>query len=110
MPPAKRTKKGDSKDFELGQQIAELKGVVNTGFAGVNQRLDTLNGRVGKHDELFGKVLGDEKFQAGVRKGISTFWGVVIAVLGIIIGALTAYATFEQKPVTPVQASQTISP
>jgi hypothetical protein len=110
MPPAKKQSpprfSANKTDFELGQQIAELKGNVDTGFKGVNQRLDFLNGRVGKHDELFGKILGDEKYQAGIRKGVSTFWAVVVTILGIALGAISAYFGFKQYLIQKYQFRQ----
>jgi hypothetical protein len=87
MPGPKKSSPHQT-DIDLAQQIARLEGVVNTGFEGVNRRLDTLNGRVGKHDELFGKILGDEKYQAGTRQGIVTSWKVVFALVTITLGIL----------------------
>lgn len=89
MPPKKRPPTDPhATDLEFAQQIAELRGITVAGFKAVNGHLAQLNGRVGKHDELFGKILGDEKFQAGTRQGISMSAKVFLAIVTIVIGIL----------------------
>ncbi|HLY40489.1 MAG TPA: hypothetical protein VKR52_04705 [Terracidiphilus sp.] len=93
MPPTGTKSKrkphtSDPTDFELGQQIAELRGITVAGFKAVNDHLSTLNGRVGKHDELFNKILGNEKFEAGARQGFATSWKVIFALVTITLGIL----------------------
>lgn len=90
MPPTPRRTKGKAHptDFELGQQIAELRGIVVEGFKGVNNHLATLNGRVGKHDELFAKILGKEQYQEGAKEGFVMSWKVIFALATITLGIL----------------------
>lgn len=89
MPSTKPAHRPSSPtDIDLAQQIAELRGITIKGFEAVNAHLSTLNGRVGKHDELFGKILGDEKFQAGTRQGFSVSAKVFLAIITITIGIL----------------------
>jgi hypothetical protein len=96
MPPLRKssTRHSHQTDIELAQQIAELRGVTVEGFRGVNSHLATLNGRVGKHDELFGKILGDEKFQAGTKNGIGLAWKIFLALVTIALGILAIIATY----------------
>jgi hypothetical protein len=89
MAPTKHTRHPSSPtELDLAQQIAELRGITIKGFEAVNNHLATLNGRVGKHDDLFGKILGDEKFQAGTRQGFSVSAKVFLAIITITIGIL----------------------
>ena len=75
-------------DFELAQQLAELRGITVEGFKGVNNHLAQLNGRVGKHDELFARILGNEKYQEGARQGFVTSWKVIFALVTVTLGIL----------------------
>jgi hypothetical protein len=81
-------RKSHPTDIDLAQQIAELRGITVTGFEAVNEHLKALNGRVGKHDDLFAKILGNEKFQAGARQGFVASWKVIFALVTIALGIL----------------------
>ena len=80
----------ESKDFELGQQIAALGGKVDAGFDGVNRRLDTLNGKVADHEKRLNDGAIKKAFDDGKNKGVSMTWGQIIAIAGLIGGAFTA--------------------
>jgi hypothetical protein len=92
-------------DIELAQQIAELRGVTVAGFKAVNDHLATLNGRVGKHDELFGKILGNEKFQDGTKNGIGLAWKVFLALVTIALGVFGIIATYHSYPHLPASTN-----
>ena len=81
-------------DMNLQKQIAELQGIVITGFKGVHARQDLTNGRILKAEERIEKIERSDAFTDGVRKGISKAWVAFVAIMGILIGLLTAYATF----------------
>ncbi len=82
-----------NEDFSLGQQIAELRGLVVAKFdstekslAGINNHLATLNGKVAAHE----KQLTDD---SGVQKGIVMTWKRIfglIAAGGTIMGLVVA--------------------
>lgn len=74
--------------IDIAQQIAEVRGVMITEFDAIKDHLATLNGRVGKHDDLFAKILGKEKFQDGTRNGISITSKVLLAVATIVLAVL----------------------
>lgn len=89
-------------DIDLAQQIAELRGITVSGFQAVNDHLKTLNGRVGKHDELFGRILGDEKFAAGTKNGIGLSWRVFLALVSIALGIIGIVASLHGANLPPL--------
>lgn len=93
MKPRRRSAaKPSHTEIDLAQQIGELRGIVVKGFEVVEEHFRVLNGRVGKHDDLFGKILGDEReqkgFQRGAWLGIVTSWKFLFAVATITLGVL----------------------
>lgn len=80
----------DDQDFNLGQQIAQLRGEVNVGFTGVNRRLDILNGKVAEHE----KKLTNNDVVAANKDGKMSTWvflgsHVVSVVIALIIFVVT---------------------
>ena len=86
----------DERDFTLGQQIAEIKGVLETGFNGINRRLDILNGKVAEHEKRFGIIDNKNSYNAGREKGLSLGWGAVIGIAGLIVAVLTIISKWPQ--------------
>ena len=87
----------DDKDFTLGQQIAEIKGVLETGFNGINKRLDILNGKVAEHEKRFGELDKKSSFNDGREKGLSLGWGALIGIAGLIVAVLTIISKWTQQ-------------
>lgn len=79
-------------NLNLGQQIAELRGIVIEGFKGVHHRQDIANGRTGKLEVRVGKLEKDVATSRGIRQGTWRFWLVLGSVIGLIIEALTIVA------------------
>jgi hypothetical protein len=97
MSSTRPKRRGSSQtELDLAQQIAELKGLTVKGFEEVTRRQDVANGRLADHDKLFVKIFNNDSFQAGRRKGISQFWAVIIALLGIALGVVSAYFGLKQ--------------
>lgn len=76
------------RDFELGQQIAELRGIVIEGFKGVHARQDITNGRVGKLESRMTDVENNQANSAGHDKGATASWQTVMTVASLIIALL----------------------
>src|ERR1700722_11932343 len=93
MPtPRKRSREPKhTTDIDLAQQIAELRGITVKGFEAVNDHLKTLNGRVGKHDNLFAEILGDEKYQDCTKNGIGISWRTFLALATLVLGILAIF-------------------
>ena len=65
--------------------IGELIGKVDMGFQGINQRLDTLNGKVATHETRLGTL---DTAQAAWASAVRTSWlisGLIMAVLGLLV-------------------------
>ena len=78
--------------FALGQQIAELRGVVVEGFKGVHQRQDIANGRTGKVEQRVDKLESDNATSKGRSQGRWRLWLVLSTVAGLVIALLTIVA------------------
>jgi hypothetical protein len=104
--PQRRSKssKASPTEIDLAQQIAELKGLTIQGFSDVTRRQDVANGRLADHDKLFVKIFNNDAFQAGRRKGISQFWAIIITILGVALGAFSAYFGFKQYLIQKYEA------
>ena len=85
-------KKEQNKDFELGQQIAEMRGEMTEGFKGVYARQDKTNGRLGKHDEEIAFLLSKLNQSKGFRAGLSLYSKILVAILTLLIAALALFA------------------
>lgn len=62
--------------------IGRLEGKVDTGFGAINQRLDTVNSRLNKHDD---KISGLQSFQdklVGKQTALSAAAGIVFGLVG----------------------------
>lgn len=82
------------RDFELGQQIAELKGIVESGFKDVTRRQDIANGRTAKTEIRIEALEKKDDFNDGLRRGIRVSWGFVVTVVTLITGFIAALAYF----------------
>ncbi len=76
-----------NQDFTLGQQIAELRGEVTSGFKGVFGRLDTLNGKVADHEKRLNEGAIKKAYDDGKNAGANMTWGKIIAIATLIGGA-----------------------
>lgn len=75
---------------DIMRAIGMLEGTVTEGFKSTHQRLDVVNGRLGKHDEKIGKLESAESFRKGQMVFISLITGTVLSVVGgVIVYALT---------------------
>lgn len=93
MAPRKRTpKEQDQQTFDLGQQIAELRGIVIKGFEGVHNRQDIANGRTGKLELRMAEVEKELATSKGRRQGGWRLWLVFSTIAGLVIGLLTIVA------------------
>lgn len=52
-------------EVELERRLTKMESNINSGFTGIHQRLDTLNGKVFKHDEW----ITDQRIHASEVKG-----------------------------------------
>ncbi len=77
-----------NEDFNLGQQIAELRGVISEGFRGIHGRLDTLNHKTAEHEKKFMQSDLEKAKEQGVQKGIQISWGRFLAVVGLVAAVL----------------------
>ena len=73
------------RDFELGQQIAELRGIVVQGFEGVHKRQDTTNGRIGKAEDRLLKLEQARDNAEGQARGAKASWQVIVTIASLII-------------------------
>lgn len=80
-----------NKDFELGQQIAELRGMTAKGFEAITQRLDTSNGRLAKHDEIINRLSSGDSFEKGEHKGISKTWYLLFGLASLVVAIITIF-------------------
>ena len=91
MPPRRSTQ--SDVNLDLGQQIAELRGIVVKGFEGVHSRQDVTNGRIGKLEVRVDALENVNATSRGRRQGAWTFWLVLSTVLGLVLAALGIMAT-----------------
>lgn len=75
-------------DFDLGQQIAELRGLTQEGFRGVNARLDTLNSKVAKHEKRLNDMDVADATLLGRGKGVSRTLTILVTILAFLIGSI----------------------
>ena len=73
------------RDFELGQQIAELRGLVVQGFEGVHKRQDTTNGRIGKAEDRLLKLEQAKDNAEGQARGKKASWQLIVTIASLII-------------------------
>jgi hypothetical protein len=88
-------KESTDRDFALAQQISELKGVVITGFDGVNKHLGTLNGQVVDHSKIINKILASDSFKEGEKQSTSNFWKNIVIVLTLLISIVSVYVAWK---------------
>lgn len=79
-------------NFDLGQQIAELRGIVVKGFEGVHARQDITNGRIGKLETRVDTLETDNATSRGRSQGRWRLWLVLSTLAGLIIALLTVVA------------------
>lgn len=77
------------RDFELGQQIAELRGIVVQGFEGIHKRQDTTNGRIGKAEDRLIKLEQAKDSAEGRMRGAKASWQVIVTIATLIIAIAT---------------------
>jgi hypothetical protein len=83
--PNQRAK--DNIDIQLQAQISELKGIVVTGFDGIDKHLTQLNGQVLDHSKIITKILAKDDYEAGKKVGMTMFWKISGSVILVLAGA-----------------------
>jgi hypothetical protein len=75
---------------ENHNEVMFMLGEIKAGIAGVNDRLDKVNGRLNKHDELIQCLNSYRDTQRGEFKIISIMWGSISAIIvSIVVFVLT---------------------
>lgn len=77
------------------EKVMYALGQIDSKLDGVNQRLDTVNGRLGKHDREIADILEFQNRTAGEQQGRQLTWGKVFAVVGAtgtVIGVVSTVA------------------
>lgn len=73
---------------KLHESIMYLLGEIKAELKGVNQRLDTVNGRIGKHDTIIDQITKEQDELRGERKAHAKQSAWIASTISIIIAAL----------------------
>lgn len=79
----------DSKD-EIMRAIGRMEGTIAEGFKSTHQRLDTVNGRLGKHDDAISTL----KIKLSYAKGRASIYAILVSsLISVGIGVAIFFIT-----------------
>ena len=82
----------DDFHVKIAEELGKIRGSMNEGFKGVHQRLDSLNGKVSKHDDDIRSLQIFDAKNEGKNIVSAKWWGVGGSVLvGFVVLIITMY-------------------
>lgn len=76
---------------DVMRAIGALEGTMQTGFEGVNQRLDFANGRLNKHDDEISSLQLTRSENIGKDKALGWVGSVIAGAIGLIAGLVGSF-------------------